>query len=45
MIAYTFIFLLSLLLITVALAAMELDFITAITGALTALTNVGPGLG
>ncbi len=45
MIAYTFIFLLSLLLITVALAAMELDFITAITGALSALTNVGPGLG
>ena len=24
---------------------MELDFITAITGALSALTNVGPGLG
>ena len=45
MIAYTFIFLLSLLVITVALAAMELDFITAITGALSALTNVGPGLG
>ncbi len=44
MIAYTFIFLLSLLVITVALAAMELDFITAITGALSALTNVGPGL-
>lgn len=45
MIAYTFIFLLSLLLITVALAAMQLDFITALSGALTSLTNVGPGLG
>jgi trk system potassium uptake protein TrkH len=45
MIAYTFIFLLCLLVITVALAAMELDFVTSISGALAALTNVGPGLG
>lgn len=45
MIAYTFIFLLCLLLITIALAALQLDFVTAISGALTALTNVGPGLG
>ncbi|MBK1875120.1 MULTISPECIES: TrkH family potassium uptake protein [Marinobacter] len=45
MIAYTFIFLLCLLLITVSLAAMQLDFITSLSGALTALTNVGPGLG
>lgn len=45
MIAYTFIFLLCLLLITVALAAMELDFVTALTGAVAALCNVGPGLG
>ncbi len=45
MIAYTFIFLLCLLIFTVALAAMQLDFVTALTGALTALTNVGPGLG
>lgn len=45
MIAYSFIFLLSLLLITTALAAMQLDFITSITSALTVLTNVGPGLG
>ena len=45
MIAYTFIFLLCLLLITVALAAMQLDFVTALSGALTSLTNVGPGLG
>ncbi|QSP96559.1 TrkH family potassium uptake protein [Marinobacter salinisoli] len=45
MIAYTFIFLLCLLLITVALAAMQLDFVTALSGALSSLTNVGPGLG
>lgn len=45
MIAYTFIFLLCLLIITVALAALQLDFITSLSGALTALTNVGPGLG
>lgn len=45
MIAYTFIFLLCLLLMTIALAAMQLDFITSLSGALTALTNVGPGLG
>lgn len=31
--------------ITVLLAATGLDFITAITGSLTSLTNVGPGLG
>jgi trk system potassium uptake protein TrkH len=30
---------------TVMLAATGLDFMTAMTGALTALTNVGPGLG
>lgn len=45
MIAYTFIFFLCLLVITVALAAMELDFVTSISGALAALANVGPGLG
>jgi trk system potassium uptake protein TrkH len=45
MIAYTFIFLLSLLLITLAMAAMQLDFITSLSSALTVLTNVGPGLG
>lgn len=45
MIAYTFIFLLCLLLITVLLAALQLDFVTALSGALTSLTNVGPGLG
>lgn len=45
MIAYTFIFLLSLLLITLALASLQLDFVTSLTGALSSLTNVGPGLG
>ena len=45
MIAYTFIFLLCLLIITTLLASLELDFITALSGALTSLTNVGPGLG
>lgn len=45
MIAYTFIFLLCLLILTVSLAAMQLDFTTSLSGALTALTNVGPGLG
>ncbi len=45
MIAYTFIFLICLLVITVALASMQLDFVTSLTGALTSLTNVGPGLG
>jgi len=45
MIAYTFIFLLCLLVLTVSLASMQLDFITSLSGALTALTNVGPGLG
>lgn len=45
MIAYTFIFLLCFLLITLALAFLHLDFVTALSGALTSLTNVGPGLG
>ncbi len=45
MIAYTFIFLLCLLVITVLLASLQLDFVTALSGALTSLTNVGPGLG
>jgi trk system potassium uptake protein TrkH len=38
-------FLLCLLLITVLLASLQLDFITSLSGALTSLTNVGPGLG
>lgn len=38
-------FLVLLLLLTIALGATNLDLLTAFTGALTALTNVGPGLG
>ncbi len=38
-------FLVVLLILTVVLAATGLDTLTALTGALTALTNVGPGLG
>lgn len=45
MIAYTFIFLLCFLVLTLVLAAMHLDFITSLSGALSALTNVGPALG
>lgn len=45
MIAYTFIFLLCMVLITTAMAALQLDFITSLSSALTVLTNVGPGLG
>ncbi|WP_141737165.1 TrkH family potassium uptake protein [Marinobacter sp. X15-166B] len=45
MVAYTFIFFLSLMVITVILAGLELEFPVALTGALAALTNVGPGLG
>lgn len=38
-------FLVLLCLFTLALAATRLDLLTSLTGALTALTNVGPGLG
>lgn len=39
------IFVFLLFLFTIGLAATGLDLVTAVTGALTALTNVGPGLG
>jgi len=42
---FLFLFLGLLFLLTVALAATGLDFITALSGAATALSNVGPGLG
>lgn len=45
MIAYTFIFLLCFLILTLVLASMHLDFITSLSGALSSLTNVGPALG
>lgn len=45
MIVLFFLFVLSLLVMTCLLALIGLDFVTALTGALTALCNVGPGLG
>lgn len=44
-VAFSFLFFLVLALTTAALAATGLDFVTALSGAATALTNVGPGLG
>ncbi len=44
-VAFSFLFFLILTLTTLALAATGLDLVTALTGAATALTNVGPGLG
>ena len=43
--AYVFVLVVTILFVTVLLAGMGLSFITAISGATTALTNVGPGLG
>ena len=43
--SFFFLFGLSLGLVAVTLAALGLDFLTAISGAATALANVGPGLG
>ncbi|MEX1228365.1 MAG: TrkH family potassium uptake protein [Marinobacter sp.] len=45
LIAYGFVFVFCLLVMTLALASLGLDFMTSLTGSLTALTNVGPGLG
>lgn len=42
---YLFLYFSSLVLGTMALAIFGLDFVSAFTGALTALSNVGPGLG
>jgi trk system potassium uptake protein TrkH len=42
---FLFLFLASIVVFTGALAATGLDFVTALTGATTALANVGPGLG
>lgn len=44
-VAFSFLFFLVLTATTVALVLTGLDFVTALTGAATALTNVGPGLG
>lgn len=43
--AYFFFMVSSLLVISLALSATDLDFMTAVSGAATALMNVGPGLG
>lgn len=43
--AFLGIFLVSLGLIAVALSMTGLDFVTSISGAATAIANVGPGLG
>jgi trk system potassium uptake protein TrkH len=45
MIAYAFMFLVCLLVGTLALSFLGLDFITSLSGTLTSITNVGPGLG
>ena len=44
-VAYLFVMLISLMLITLLLSFSGVDFDTALTGASTALMNVGPGLG
>ncbi len=43
--AFLFMFCLIFALIALALSALGLDYLTAMSGALTALANVGPGLG
>ncbi|HTN33011.1 MAG TPA: TrkH family potassium uptake protein [Marinobacter sp.] len=44
-VAFSFIFLATLALATTILSALGLDLVTSLTGAATALSNVGPGLG
>ena len=45
LVAYFFFMVSSLLIITLALTATNLDFTTSLSGAATAIMNVGPGLG
>jgi len=42
---FFFLYMLSFALLAMALSALELDMVTAISGAATAISNVGPGLG
>src|SRR3546814_14815283 len=42
---FIFIFILYFAVLSICLSAVGLDFITAVSGAATALANVGPGLG
>ena len=44
-VAFSFLFFLVLMITTLALALTGVDVLTSLTGAATALTNVGPGLG
>jgi len=44
-VAFAFIFLATLAVVAALLAALGLDLVTSLTGAATALANVGPGLG
>ncbi|MCK7548000.1 TrkH family potassium uptake protein [Marinobacter koreensis] len=44
-VAFSFIFLATLAVVTAMLGALGLDLVTSFSGAVTALTNVGPGLG
>ncbi len=43
--AFLAVFLASVIVVTMALALLGVDFVTALTAAATAITNVGPGLG
>lgn len=43
--AFSFFYLITMAVLTVLLAALDLDLVTALTGAVTAVANVGPGLG
>ncbi|WP_227546102.1 TrkH family potassium uptake protein [Marinobacter fonticola] len=45
MIAYVFVFLVTMAVMTLLLSLLGVDLITSLTGSITALTNVGPGLG
>jgi trk system potassium uptake protein TrkH len=42
---FSMVYLLTMIGLALALAAVGLDFVTALTGAATAIGNVGPGLG
>jgi trk system potassium uptake protein TrkH len=44
-VAFSFLFFMALVFTTLVLAMIGLDYVTSLTGAATALTNVGPGLG
>jgi len=44
-VAFSFLFFITLVVTTLILSLTGLDFVSSITGAATALTNVGPGLG